>query len=577
MMFHPRLKTISKFLDNLVSDSKAKKLTRHLDTCKKCDETVDILRNVEGMVTLEKPLDESITNSITSRLPDIRRNRQPIEGVIKGMIGFAVIFPPYGEEEEDAFIGMGLKQGDTVKLAEKSMVLIEMKDGSSLWLNKNTEMNFKSGEHKLALKAGEIFAMMKPQKEPFVIKTPSAVLSVIGTDFDTRIKEGEKTVLSVLKGKVSFRNNKGETIVKKGRQVEGDNNSKLMPVSIPDPRSIYNWTTSMPVSGKKGKISLKSMSFLSLFIILLLFGILSVRSRDHRSNGTSFDKNAPLQLTSPYLQKGMSWRTRIVKKIRKNNIPDFHDFLEIDLVTEILDVDPQKGSHAVVTVEDVRLKKPADGSNTGIAEIDNPEQENLGGAANMPGRQFDYFISPDGAIHSLANYDGKPFTIDALRIWAYIFLDNHFSTIFPGRTVSPGDKWYARINLDISGNPDGYIKRQDQVSFTGYENHNDNQVAVFQSRYDITIGGGIKIFSLVRGNAEQAKILDELLMNGTANYYVDIQKGRLVSFLEKDYENHIKGRLEFSAPGQPVQTQKIEQKLDAEYTNNITIEYISND
>ncbi|MBN1902342.1 FecR domain-containing protein [Candidatus Sumerlaeota bacterium] len=583
MMFHPRLKTISKFLDNLVSDSKAKKLIRHINTCKNCEETVDILRNVEGMVNLNKHLDESITNAITSQLPEIRRNRQSVAGVIRGVIGTVAIFPPYGEEGEEGFIGMGLKQGDTVKLAEKSMVLIELTDGSSLWLNTNTEINFKSGDHKLALKAGEIFAMMKPQREPFMIKTPSAVLSVIGTNFDARIKDGEKTVLSVLKGKVSFRNNKGETIVKKGRQVEADNNSKLMQLRITDPGSIYGWTTSMTVSGKKGKTSLKSLSFLSLFIILLVFGIILAKGRNHSndllsgSGNSSFNANEPFGLKSPYLQKGLSWRTSIVKKIRKNPSANFTDFLEIDLVTEILDVDPQKGGHAVVTVEDVRLQKPTDGRNTGIAEIDNPEQENLSGVVNMKERKLEYYFSADGAVQSLEINDGKTIASDELRIWGYVILDNHFNMLFPANPVSPGDKWNAKIDLNIPGYPGSYVRRRDQVNFAGYENHNNRMTAVFRSRYDITIGGGIKIFSLVRGNAEQAKILDEIFMNGATNYYIDVQNGRLVNCMGNDFEKNIKGRIEFSAPGSPVQSQTIEEKLNTEYTNNITIEYISNE
>jgi len=582
-MFHPFLKTISKYLDNWVTESKARKLIRHVEKCETCKHKLDILKNVESIVACKKTADEKVADAITSHLPEIKRTRLPIVGVIQGIRGSMMVSQGENEEEEEGFVGMGLKQGDSIKLLDNSVALVEMSDGSCLWLNRSTEIDFKSGAKKMALLAGEIFAMMKPQKESFIITTPSAVLSVIGTDFDTKVKEDAKTVLSVLKGKVSFRNNKGETIVTKRRQVEADKNSKPSQVRIENPLSISQWTTSMQISKKKGKMTFKSLYLTALLIIILLFGILWVKGRDERngnvpgSGSTSFNKNAPLLLSSPYLQKGMSWRTRINKKIRKNNIPDFHDFLDIDLVTEILDVDPQKGGHAIVTVEDVRVNKPKDGQLTGIAEIDRPEQENLGGAANMAGRKLEYYVSPDGTIHSLANYDGKAFTPDELRVWSYVILDNHFSILFPGNSMSPGNKWNNKFELNMPGYPNGYIKRQDQVSFAGYENQNDQQVAVFRSRYDITIGGGIKLFSLVRGNAEQSSLLDEFRMNGAANYYVDVQSGRVVCSMGKDFENYIKGRTEFRAPNRPVQSQTREEKLSNEYTNSITIEYISNE
>ncbi len=580
-MFHPFLKTISQYLDNWVTESKAQRLSRHVEKCDTCKHKLDILKSVESIVGSEKTADERVADAITSHLPEIKRTRQPLVGVIQGIRGSVMVYGAEGKDEEEGFIGMGLKQGDTVKLLDKSLALVEMSDGSSLWLNRSTEINFKSGAKKMALMAGEIFAMMKPQKESFVITTPSAVLSVIGTDFDAKLKDGEKTVLSVLKGKVSFRNNKGETIVTKRRQVEADQHSEPSPVRIDNPLSISQWTTSMQLSKKKGKMTFKSLYMTALLIMILLFGIVWVKGRNERngnvSGGTSFNKKAPLQLSSPYLQKGLSWRTRIVKKIRKNNIPDFQDFLEIDLVTEILDIDPQKGGHAVVTVEEVRLNKPKDGRLTGISEIDTPEQENLGGAANMAGRKLEYYISSDGTVHSLANYDGKAFALDELRVWGYVILDNHFSILFPGNSMSPGNKWNNKFELNLPGYPNGYIRRQDQASFAGYENHNDKLVAVFRSRYDITIGGGIKLFSLVRGNAEQASFLDEFLMNGNANYYVDVQSGRIMSSMGKDFENYIKGRTEFRAPGRPVQSQTREEKLSNEYTNSITIEYISNE
>ena len=100
MKIHPCLKTISRFLDNWISESKAQNIIRHLETCEKCKEKVDLLRNVESIVSIEKTVDEKITASITNNLPEIRRTRQPNIGVIQGIIG-SVIVSREGEEEGD--------------------------------------------------------------------------------------------------------------------------------------------------------------------------------------------------------------------------------------------------------------------------------------------------------------------------------------------------------------------------------------------------------------------------------------------------------------------------------------------
>jgi|GEM_PF-2311513 len=568
-MFHPQLKTISKFLDNWLSKSQAEKITRHINQCEKCKEKVDLLKTVETIVTLQQNADETVADAITKHLPEIKHSTQPLAGVIQGIIGTLVVYKAHDKAEEEGFIGMGLKQGDTVKLLDKSMALIELEDGSSLWLNRSTEINFKSGKQKLGLKAGEIFAIMKPQKEPFVIKTPSAILSVIGTDFNAKLKDNQKTVLSVLKGKVSFQNNTGKTIVTKRRQVEAGKNSKLIPVKISNPESIYRWTSSVKVSKKKGKMSLKSLSLISLIIALLLLGSLLVKGR-HQGNERSsvsseslFDKNAPLSMSSPYHEKGLSWKTTIDKKKMNKETGEYEDYLEIVTRTDILGIDSKGETQTLLTVEHITVK------------IDNPDQKYVQVAADMRGRQFTYFISQEGNIHSIENYDGKTLTIDEVRVFCFSLLDSNINFLFSGKALTPGDSWNNQFQVNIPGLPGSYISIHNKMRFKDYRNSNGKWNAVLGMEYSGSIGGGIPMSKKVRNNATQTMFMDKLNIGGIAEYVIDVQSGRVVSGTSTDYEKDMKGRIEFQAPDHTTTQKSIERNIDNKFSNTITCGYIS--
>jgi len=567
MKIHPCLKTISRFLDNWISESKTQNIIRHLKTCERCKEKVDLLRSVESIVTHGKIVDKKLTAAITNNLPEVRRTRQPNIGVIQGIIGTVIVSPDNEEEREEGFIGMGVKQGDTMKLLEKSVALIEMADGSSLWLNKSTEMNFKTGTQNLALHAGEIFAMMKPQREPFIIKTPSAVLSVIGTDFDARIKDGKKTVLSVLKGKVAFQNNTGKTIVTRGHQLEADKHSKLSLAKIQDPGSISRWTGPVKVSRKRGKISIKTLSYVSFVAALLLFGVFFMKGRNHGagsstiSHETPFDNNAPLKLSSPFLKKGLSLRTRIDKDKLVSRTGEYKDYAESVTRTDILDIDAQGEVRVILTIEDIKL------------QFDNPGEKLLQVVADMRGRQFSYLVSRDGRIHSIDIFEGKALTIDEFRVFFFIFLDSNIRFLFSSDILTPGDTWTSRLDQNFPGYPDSYIRLKDGMRFKKYENTGGCWTAVLERQYTGSIGGGIPMSENQRNNATQLKIVDNLSIGGTAEYVVDVQSGRLVKGTSTDYERDLKGRIEFHAPNRPVESRSWDRTIDNRFLNNITYEY----
>lgn len=136
-----------------------------------------------------------------------------------------------------------------MKVCGDSLALVELNDGSTIYFNKETEVTFSSKTYPLVLDSGKLFAMMKPQKSVFEIKTPSAVLGVIGTEFDAEVTENRETILKVKKGKVSYSNDTGNKIVGKRYQAKAGSGAANKSERIHNARDIDVWTK--PINTKK--------------------------------------------------------------------------------------------------------------------------------------------------------------------------------------------------------------------------------------------------------------------------------------------------------------------------------------
>ena len=206
MIFHPSLKHLSSYLDGELSEAVRKKVHKHIEHCEKCTKNIQFFQATEQFMQMPKVNFESITQSVMNNIQD--RNWKPskdIVGEVKSVIGKVTTHSGSQEEDIEIFPGYALHKGQTLKTIGNSKALLEWNDGSQLYINKETELDIHISSYPLTLRIGEIFAMMNPQKEVFKIKTPSAVLSVIGTDFDTEVNKENQTTLRVFKRKSSFK------------------------------------------------------------------------------------------------------------------------------------------------------------------------------------------------------------------------------------------------------------------------------------------------------------------------------------------------------------------------------------
>jgi len=81
-----------------------------------------------------------------------------------------------------------------------------LSDGSIVYLNENSELSWSTSPSKeriVNLNKGEVFFEVKRNElKKFIVKTPNATISVLGTEFNVEIKE-KATVVSVISGKVA--------------------------------------------------------------------------------------------------------------------------------------------------------------------------------------------------------------------------------------------------------------------------------------------------------------------------------------------------------------------------------------
>lgn len=257
MMFHPNSKELCDYVDAVLPDEEYGRLAEHLDKCEKCRERVRIIHEVERGLTLRDPFPESMKKEFLAGLPESRWSEADNIGEFESVIGSILVFSGNEETGMEAFPGLSVKKGDTIKVGNDSLGLVSMNDGSKLYLNKGTRISIKDEGFDIRMLCGEIFSMMMPQKDTFMIKTPSALLKVIGTDFDASVTDDDRTILKVFKGKVACENEAGETIVKRKRQVVASMASGHETSRIRGTGAVKEWTEKLGPGKRKGMAGMK--------------------------------------------------------------------------------------------------------------------------------------------------------------------------------------------------------------------------------------------------------------------------------------------------------------------------------
>jgi len=158
--------------------------------------------------------------------------------------------------------GDSLFSGDELRTDSGEKTSLVLSDNSVLILNSASEVSVERRDRLwiIRLEKGEIFAQVVPQKEKsgFQVLTPSATITVKGTELNIKHRYG-KTTLTVIKGEVECSNDKGSVRVNGGYQVRVRVNgkpSKPKRVSSERLMGLTRWTDVVlpipePVAGAK--------------------------------------------------------------------------------------------------------------------------------------------------------------------------------------------------------------------------------------------------------------------------------------------------------------------------------------
>ena len=144
-----------------------------------------------------------------------------VVAAISSMKGNVQIRSANNRKFDSAYKGQMIKTGDWIKTSKNVFVAIVFLDGSNIKIQSNTEIEIKSSritakELKTQMYIAEGQAWSKVSKQnngEFKIKTPTAVASVKGTEFDVEFDDlAESTTLTVLEGSVEFGNDLGSVL-----------------------------------------------------------------------------------------------------------------------------------------------------------------------------------------------------------------------------------------------------------------------------------------------------------------------------------------------------------------------------
>lgn len=185
----------------------------------------------------------SVDTDSIARLPV----SDPSVAKITGLSGALIWTGDRGQIEREITAGTELAGGTIEGLAPDSWFELQFRDGSTITISGTSLLTFADiGQKKLRLREGRLSANVEsqPDGKPMLIHTRSAVLKVLGTQFDVEA-DLASTVLTVSEGKVHLKrlSDGSEVDVLAKHRVTTDTDDDLLPALTPD--SVHTWKSQL--------------------------------------------------------------------------------------------------------------------------------------------------------------------------------------------------------------------------------------------------------------------------------------------------------------------------------------------
>lgn len=193
--------------------------------------------------------------------------RAAAEAEIISVIGKAEKRETVQAEWTPAAPGQKVKPGGFVRTREMSQMAILLPDRTQLRLNQNSQMQIKSvadaaewNQSAVKLNAGRAWSQARPPTAPagsgapatrITMETPSATLSIRGTDWEVEVGPDGRTQLVVLSGEVNIGNEQGALKVGAGETATAEIGKAPVRLILANPAGRVQWVTAWQVQARR--------------------------------------------------------------------------------------------------------------------------------------------------------------------------------------------------------------------------------------------------------------------------------------------------------------------------------------
>lgn len=171
--------------------------------------------------------------------------------------------PASVQDWRPARVHQGLDNGDFVRTLDLSQMGILFADQTQIRLNQNSQLQIKSAADAalgtataVRLNAGRAWSQARPQAAPtgapavparLSMETPSATMSIRGTDWEVEVAPDGRTQLAVLSGAVEMANDYGRVEVARGEGAVAEVGKAPVKIVLTQPKERIQWVTAWRV------------------------------------------------------------------------------------------------------------------------------------------------------------------------------------------------------------------------------------------------------------------------------------------------------------------------------------------
>ena len=179
----------------------------------------------------------------------------PKSANVVSLTGKGEVRAPEAADWRKAAVNQDLFHGEFVRTGDISQMAILFVDQTQIRLNQNSQLQIKSvadsagGQTAVKLSSGRAWSQMKPQAAApgapprLSMETPSATMSIRGTDWEVEVGPDGKTQLVVLSGVVDMGNEHGRVTVGKNEAAVAEVGKAPVKIVLTQPKERVQWVT----------------------------------------------------------------------------------------------------------------------------------------------------------------------------------------------------------------------------------------------------------------------------------------------------------------------------------------------